>query len=420
VGLKSVPPRGMHAAHFVQDLDSDGRPDLLLPVGDRLRVWFGGPEGFVEGPNLGAVSSLLLQTGSGDLLDPIRRVIEVPRLSPQDINADGRPDLVVTDGLRIHQYVVDADGFPVAPSRTLDLESYRGSDEFELDLSNVAKASQWILNDEWADLDGDGDLDVIVLADGMVRVFLGGAGGIEATAGAEKQVFKIGGNLLYALPATIDEDAIPDIVLVRVEDVGIGKLLRMAILSWELSFDFLVFRGRGDGSFDKRPLGQRRVKLEGDSLLELARGPERERVRELRRRVLRRGDLDGDGSSTDLVALEPDGTLRAWKDVLGVGSSAEDLLGDFLRDALAEDSEMQVDVGALGDWVLGRTSAIAAAVDGREPDHRLQMGADWEPPHALTLRDLDGDGRDEAVVLRSVRPDGDSGPRTMLAFVVRF
>ena len=419
VGLKAVPPRGLHTADFVQDLDGDGRPDLLLPVGDRLRVWFGSAEGFVEGPNLGAVSSLLLETGSGDLLDPVRRVIEVPRLQPRDINADGRPDLVVTDGVRIHQYVVAADGFPAAPTRTLDLAAYRSDEAFELDLSNVAKAARWILNDEWEDLDGDGDLDVVVLADGMVRVFLGGPSGIEVGAGSEKQVFKIGGNLLYALPARIDADAVPDIVLVRVEDVGIGKLLRMALWSWELAFDFLVFRGRGDGSFDKRPLAQRRVKLAGDSLFDLARGPERERLRELRRRVLRAGDLDGDGRATDLVALEPDGRLQVWRDALQ-GGSVDSLVGDFLRKALSEDSDVQLDIATLGEWLLGRTSAVAAASGGRPPDLVLQIAEDWAPPHAMALSDMDGDGRDEVLVLRALDDEDGAGPRRLVAYAVHF
>ena len=207
-------------------------------------------------------------------------------------------------------------------------------------------------------------------------------------------------------------------MLVRIEDIGIGKLLRMALWSWSLQFDFLVFKGRGDGRFDKRPMAQHAVKLEGDSLLELATGDERDRLREMRKRVVRTGDLDGDGVETDLAVLEPDGRLRIWRDALSERPTVDSLLGEFLKGALGGNSEVDIDVGSLEEWLLGRTSAVASAAAGRKPDFDLHLGEDWLPPHAMTLRDLDGKPGQEVLVLRSIPADKEGGPRRILALAV--
>ena len=56
----------------------------------------------------------------------------------------------------------------------------------------------------------------------------------------------------------------------------------------------------------------------------------------------------------------------------------------------------------LGEWVLGRTSALLALTHGRVPDSDLVLPGGWSAPHAMAVRDLDGDGRDELLALRLV------------------
>ncbi len=417
-GLGALTPRGIHPASFVRDLDGDGRNDLLLPLGTRVRVLLGTPLGFRPGPDLGAVARLQLRAGQErGLLDRVQRDYTIPGLVPEDRTGDGLPDLVVSEGLVIRQFVATGNGLPEQPTSTLDMDDFRlDPAAVEVDVHNLSKLVRSFVVDEWEDLNEDGIEDLVVLGDGKVRTFLGSSAGVSA-AGAAKTL-KIDGNPFYIACARLDEDQHSDLVVVRVEDIGITKLLRAALFSWSIDFDFIVFRGTGTGSFSSRPMFTRKVTVKGDRLLSLA-GEQRDRLGDLRKTIVRRADLDGDGKATDVVLLEPDGRLRAWRGV-AVGEYPGTLARErFLQETLgAQQKEISFEVDELAEWVLGRTSALIALTRARAADFEVQLPGGWEPPHALAMRDLDGDGRDEAIVLRRVKPE--DGPARLVGFRVEF
>jgi hypothetical protein len=49
--------------------------------------------------------------------------------------------------------------------------------------------------------------------------------------------------------------------------------------------------------------------------------------------------------------------------------------------------------------MLGRTSAMASLTKGVKPMSSVTL-KDWKTPHAMLVRDFDGDGFDEALILR--------------------
>ncbi|MHC4823762.1 MAG: FG-GAP repeat domain-containing protein [Planctomycetota bacterium] len=413
-GLRGVPPRGCHAGSFLRDLDADGHPDLLLPVGDRLQLWMGTPEGFEPGPDLGAIARLELKTGGG-LMGKVGRKLVVPQLTPEDISGDGLPDLVVSDGLTVRQYVLGADGFPSDATRTLDLSRFRADlDGLDVDLGNLTSGVRFLVQDKWADLNGDGAMDVVILADGRIRVFLGGEDGVDLER--ERARLKVRGNVFYIYPARIDGDDIPDLVLVRVEDLGLGKLLRAALFSWEIEFDFLVFRGKGNGDFEKRAFRERTAKLQGDSLVSVYKG-EKDQFNSLRQKVVRMCDYDGDGRRTDLVTLGAGGRLQVWLDLVSDESVLHGAIEKFLQQTLAGEGALDVGISTLTQWTLGRTSAMTSMAVGLDPDLDIRL-EDWAEPHALTIRDLDGDGREEVLAVRQVTPE--EGPKTLIGYLLRF
>ena len=412
-GLGGLPPRGCNPGDFLYDLNGDRQPDLSLPVGDSIHLWMGNKEGFVRGPNLGALSSLNLNTGNG-LMSSVGRRLVVPRLNPEDVSGDGRPDLVVNDGSSVRQYVSNAGGFPAEPTRTLDLSRFRADiSNLKVDLGNLTRSVKYLVQDKWADLDGDGDLDVMILADGMVRVFLGDQEGVDLSQG--KPPLKVRGNVFYIYAARIDKDDIPDLVLVRVEDLGVGTLLKAALFSWEINFDFLVFRGRGDGRFETRVFRERQATLQGDSLLSVYKD-EKDQFSALRRKIVRMCDSDGDGHRTDLVTLESDGTLQVWYDLVSDESVLHGAIEKFLQQTLAGDGELDVDISTLTQWTLGRTSAMTSVAEGVKPDIKIKL-ADWNEPHAMTVRDFDGDGREEILALRLFTPE--EGGKRLVGFKVQ-
>lgn len=414
----ALPPRGLVASSFVRDVDGDGRNDLVLPLGARVRVLLGTPEGFRPGPSLGAIARLSLIAGAGsNLLDRVEREYSIPALAPKDRTGDGRADLVVSEGLLLHQFVAGALGLPEQPTQTLDMDPFRlDPDQLDIDLGNLSRLVRTFVVDEWEDLDGDGSEDLIILGDGKIRVFPGSLTGIDPLKPGK--IMKVDGNPFYIAAARMDEDQHSDLVVVRVEDIGIGKLLRAALFSWSIKFDFLVYRGTGTGSFSSRPLYDRTVVVKGGSLLALARS-EKDRLGDLRKSIVRRGDLDGDGQATDLLVLEPQGLLRVWLAATPAGSAGTDARERFLQDTLGSSKkEVTFEIEELAEWVLGRTSALLALTRSRPADFEIQAAADWEPPHALALRDLDGDGRDEAIVLRRFKPE--DGPPRLVGIRIDF
>ncbi len=66
--------------------------------------------------------------------------------------------------------------------------------------------------------------------------------------------------------------------------------------------------------------------------------------------------------------------------------------------------------------MLGRTSALISLTRDRAPDLQRQLGEGWTTPHALALRDLDGDGRDEAIVLRRIKNEDEAA--RLVGFVI--
>lgn len=413
-GLRGVPPRGCHAGTFLRDLDADGHPDLLLPLGDRVQLWMGSADGFSEGPDLGSLSFLELKTRGG-LMSKVGRKLVVPQLLPEDVSGDGRPDLVVSDGLQVRQFMLGPDGFPEEPTRSLDLSRFQADlEEFDVDLGNLTSSVRFLVQDKWADLNGDGSTDVVVLADGRIRVFLGGENGVDLAN--EKTRLKVRGNVFYIYPARIDADDVPDLVLVRVEDLGIGKLLRAAIFSWEIEFDFLVFRGRGDGDFEKRPFRERTAKLTGDSLVSVYKG-EKDQFTSLRQKVVRMCDYDGDGIRTDLVTLGAGGRLQVWLGLVSDESVLHGAIEKFLQQTLSGDGDLDVGISTLTQWTLGRTSAMTSMTVGIQPDLDMRL-EDWAEPHALTVRDIDGDGREEVLAVRLEVPE--EGPKTFVGYLLRF
>jgi uncharacterized surface protein with fasciclin (FAS1) repeats len=76
-------------------------------------------EGFLGAIHLGALSQLKVRNGN-DLLSSVGRSISVPGLLPEDISGDGLPDLVVSDGGHVRQYVATEAGFPANPTSEIN------------------------------------------------------------------------------------------------------------------------------------------------------------------------------------------------------------------------------------------------------------------------------------------------------------
>ncbi len=414
--LDGTAPLGLHPSSFVRDLDENGYPDLLVPRGDKTLIWHGTANGYQRGPEVGGMAQLLLETGSGEsgLLSSYRRSFSVPEPATKDVNGDARLDLLVRHEDLVHQYLAGAEGFSDHPDVEIELDQFQEKfDESSLDLSNLTKLLRYIVIDEWADLNGDGALDLLVLSNGKVRIFLGDKNGVNMSR--KMRSVKLDGNIFFADVSEIDGDGIPDLVLVGVEDLGLAELAFSLVTSFRLKFYFYVFRGKGDGSFKPRAYRNKTVVVEGGHLLKVI-DENREQLSRMRESVVRMLDADGDGQRNDLALLKVGGKLGIWNNVVNGDTPFGDASEDFLRRAFAERGDLEVDIATLTEWVLGRTSALISLTKKRPADQEWQLTGPWLTPHTMVARDFDGDGKDEILALHSrLREENDdqevSGPK---------
>ena len=112
-------------------------------------------------------------------------------------------------------------------------------------------------------------------------------------------------------------------------------------------------------------------------------------------------DYDGDGRRTDLVTLGAGGRLQVWLDLVSDESVLHGAIEKFLQQTLAGEGALDVGISTLTQWTLGRTSAMTSMAVGLDPDLDIRL-EDWAEPHALTICDLDGDGREEVLAVRQV------------------
>ena len=102
--------------------------------------------------------------------------------------------------------------------------------------------------------------------------------------------------------------------------------------------------------------------------------------------------------------MNPFGGLKVWLGVVADESELSGLANQVLKRALAAPNKVELDIQAIGKWVMGRTSLLASLADGRTPDAtRKAPEPRRERPQTMAVKDFDGDGCDELMVLRKLQ-----------------
>ncbi len=406
-------PRGLRPASFVRDIDHDGLNDLIIPVGEKVELWFGdrsSANGFSRGPLLKVASNLILEVGAlrpNSLLGKVRRSLRIPAIDMSDISGDGRSDLLVTSEGSVNQYISDENGLPNEPTATVNLEKFQDRlPELKFDPGNIAALTKFMVMEEWLDLNQDGALDLIVLAGGTIIVYMGGEQGLDLRRPRDQMPTR--GNVLFASALLVDDDQIPDLVLLRIEDLSLARVFSFIFMDVKIEFDILAYKGRGDGRFQKRPLPQSKsVKIKLPSILDFAAAEDE--AEEVRHSVYRLADFDGDGLATDLVAMDSLGGIKVWNDVVESNDAISKLSEQVLSKALKSPKEVEFDMQAIGKWAMGRTSLLASLADSQKVSATLPAPKpNSDNPQTMTIKDVDGDGKDEVLIFRKPSPTATS------------
>jgi len=402
---------------IVQDVNRDGRPDIVLPVIGACELWL--QERDADGALTLRRSARVavdvergVESDAEKLSDVLASSLSVPNLATRDVNGDGRPDLLVEDGPRRGFYLQDdAGGFPTRADVTLDLSIFRDAG-FEGGISpgrTLSMEGQATYRSR--DLDGDGIPDHVVAHGRKVWVFLAGPQGPQFTE--PLSILKTADDITAVTLARLDDDPLPDLLLLKVAVPTVATLLRGLFGEWDISVGAVAYRNQGGKGFETTPNQRAEVVVRLPSIVRILKNPAEilTRFEELssRFRIVVRGDLDGDGTE-DLGLVSGDGArLEVW---LGSGSGGGAALDAdrALREVFFEGSDAVWDLDRILLWIGGVADRqVALETGGRAASFALPL-RDPEGWRLETLEagDLDGDGRDELVAGYSPA-DGSAG-----------
>lgn len=397
-------------APLLQDVNGDGRADLVVPNGEALEVWIQGiATGADAEPPFKKAASIQVRiaasrsTDEGLLSDDLESAITIPGLSMSDVNGDGRPDLLVVDGEKRAFHLVREDGtIPAVADVSVDLAIFRDTTPAAELVPGRTLAGNDTAVYESRDLDADGIPDYVIAHRRKVWVFHGTKNGPQFTE--PKAILKAADDVTALLVLDLDDDTKPDLLLIKVQVPSIATILRGLVAEWSVDVDAIGYRNDGHGAFETTPRWRNTLSFQVPSILSILKDP----VKIVQRfegagkkfRLPCEGDFDGDGVA-DLALVSEDGLrVDVWRGDSDLEKKALEPIETVLRQLLFEDKDSTWDLDRLLSWLTSMADRrIAILTGGREPSARFglrEKGA-WRLD-SLAAADVDGDGRAEIVL----------------------
>ncbi|MCB9896803.1 MAG: VCBS repeat-containing protein [Planctomycetes bacterium] len=443
--LGAALPRGVHRVPFVQDVDGSPPEDLVIPGPGLFHIFRSQPDGLSAPIDVAFESRVETSVGNPDSLDSrFRQDVTIPWFHMRDVDGDGRLDLLSETSDRVLFHIADPE-LPTRPTWRLDLQRFRDEVELEqIDFFDLTRNMSALVTWRLADLDGVPPNDLVIQQGSTLLIWMGGSrGGIDRNP---DDVLPSSGNLLlYAFFDTVG-DPLPELHILRLEDITLGELVRMAVMDSETTLEVYSYRNRG-GHFDRKAMSVVQVNLELPSLIDIddhdsaVRVGVRARLKSDNGAKPHHACLDPDGLLDDAVVYE-DGRLRFWRDALprdGLGTDRGDMR-DALLTAVDESgltglsSFLRRRDDAPEGQVLRKSYDVSVddLVEGASGIQRMLRALDRDVPPALEaptvfgehepdviVTDLDGDGISDVLLVHTLqRSDDEPSLRTVEAVIL--
>lgn len=397
---------------IAQDVNGDGRVDLVVPGVRSLRLWLGGPPdsaGEPGWPSFQAAATLAVDVSRSqdmdgdDLSDVLSSSFSIPALSARDVNGDGRDDLLVSQGVVRAFHLQRADAtFPEAPDVRVDLSIFRDT----VEAAKLRPGHTLAVGDgatyESRDLDGDGIPDYVIAHRRKVWVFHGTKAGPQFKEPAS--VLKTSDDITALQLVRLDGDDRPDLLLVKVQVPTIAALVRGIFGEWDVEVGAAGYLSKPGGSFESTPSKRAELSVRLPAILKLIRDPASflKRFEEIGARFRRSvwGDFDGNGQR-DVVLIRADASeLELWTSNVPDAKTAA-LDGEaLLSQVLFEDTRRVWDVDRIAGWLGGIADRRTAELTGgraRDASFPLRP-VDEAKLESIDAADFDGDGREELLL----------------------
>ncbi len=407
-------------SNIVQDVNEDGRPDIVVPTPGFCELWLNqGPDESEEKDGLGlprfrrvAKAAVRLNSqssrGMSSLNKSLRSDFSIPNLTTKDVNGDGRLDLQIRqDDIRSWHLQREDGSIPGKPDVSLDLSIFRDTTP----KSAIAPGQIASMGDrrsfESRDLDDDGILDYVIAHRRKIWIFHGTKAGPQFTK--PSFILRSVEDVTALTLLHLDKDTRPDLLLIKVEVPSVTTFVLGFVSSWDLSFSAAGYRNTNGREFDKAPTWKKETALRFPPILSILKDPQAlvQRIEYMGKKFRKQlgGDFDGDGKE-DLALLSEDADRI---DVFRSTGSADESDGDgdeSLREILFEDKRSTWELEDVLLWMGGLAERrVAALTRGRNPDGSVAL-SDREKMEftGFETGDFDGDGSAEIVL--SYRPEG--------------
>ncbi|MBI5361804.1 MAG: VCBS repeat-containing protein [Planctomycetes bacterium] len=397
-------------APIAQDVDGDGRDDLVLPNGAELELWMraGPSNGATSAAHFTKAASVHVEvrharaSSADELSDVLSASLAIPDLFLTDVNGDGRADLVVAEGDRRAYHLVRAGGsIPAAPDVVLDLSIFKDTTPEAVVAPGRTLAGGDATRLETRDLDLDGIPDHVIAHRRKVWVFPGTKDGPQFEK--PSAILKAADDVTALALVRLDDDERADLLLFKLQVPSIGAILQGLLREWSVEVECAGYRNKDGRSFATTPEWKSTIEVRLPAILDIARDPnaivERFEAAGKKFRAPALADLDGDGRQDVALLTEDKTAIEAWRGgagAVGVGREDEALLKELLFDDREKTWDLERVLAFLGDYAAQR---VARVTGGRAAEARFALR---DPAKARLLEtracDVDGDGRGELLL----------------------
>ena len=402
---------------FAQDLDKDGRVDLLVPSMQGVTPFLQEPPAADGSRSFRALDRLPTpvrasaeEPGAARDGRPMRERagnLTVSPIETEDLNGDGKPDLLTRQS-RVHAFhLQDGKGGFRAPL-TVDIEQFEDSTP----KAAVAPGSTLVLGDrqmlQRGDVDGDGIPDFVVAHRRKVWTFLASKEGPQFTKARTQAVAD---DVSAMLLVDLDDDKKADLLAFQVQVPGVGALLLGLVQSIDIDIKAVGYRSE-DGAFTGAPAWRRTITLRIPPILQLL-GKQDELIAKIqaiaeKQRLGVRGAFTGAGRS-DLALLRADGQALDLHAMDGQAPSlASAASRRLMRRVLFEDPNPVFDLDRLLSLVGGFLDEVSGGLVGDKTpvaSTPLRNAKDWRLGNLL-VGAFDGDGLADVVAVYDRVDDG--------------
>ncbi len=395
---------GPRFAHFSRDVNKDGLVDLLVPTADSLQLWVQKAKAssptFKKTARIAVASEITVGKGQRQGDDDLFQTIRIPDLQTRDINGDGRPDLVIQHADKVRFHMQRAEGsLPFQPDVVLDLSTFKDTTPKAPLRPGWTVPGTETTRVMMRDLDADGILDYVITHRRKVWVFHGTKAGPSFTH--PTSILKTADEITAVALVGLDDDAYPDLFLLRVQVPSIARLITSFLGSLSVDIRAVGYRSLEGRRFDRNPGWRRSLEFKLPSLGKVIRDPESliakiEGAGRSQRRSLR-ADLDGDGKKELVLFSEDMTSLEIW-DRAKDASRQDGQFDRIVRQIFFETDETTWDLDRLVDFIegLGRGQAkrltagahLRFRLEGLLRDDLELVGFDAVPLESPTRRSL--------------------------------